>query len=298
VREIVIVSGKGGTGKTSLTAALAILSGRQVLVDCDVDAANLHLLLEPSVEETHEFTGGLRARVESELCDACGRCGELCRFDAVRLADKASIDALRCEGCGVCEWNCPREAISLHPAICGRWRRSTTRAGPMFHARLEPSQENSGRLVALLRREARRLAEESGAAQVLIDGPPGTGCPVISSLTGADYAVAVTEPTQSGRADLERLAAVADHFRIPVGVVVNKADINSGAAAAIEAWARETGRDILGRIGYHPAFVQAQLAGQTVLENGGRELREAIESVWRNLRNALDRRLSPFTVVQ
>ena len=290
MREIVVLSGKGGTGKTSLTAAFAALSDGQVLVDCDVDAANLHLVLEPSIKEAHSFMGGAKARVNLDLCDQCGVCADLCRFDAIRVSDTARVDFLSCEGCGVCEWNCPREAISVLPALCGYWYRSVTRFGPMLHARLEPAQENSGRLVALLRQEARRVADTSGACQVLIDGPPGTGCPVISSLTGADYAVMVTEPTQSGFADLQRTIALANYFGVPVGVIVNKADINPELAGAIETYALNTERDLLGRIGYHPEFTDAQLSGRTVLEDAGPDLLAALEGIWRRLRSALDLR--------
>lgn len=290
MREIVVLSGKGGTGKTSLTAAFAALSDGQVLVDCDVDAANLHLVLEPSIKESHGFMGGAKARVTTDLCDRCGACADLCRFDAISVSDTAEVDFLRCEGCGVCEWNCPREAISILPAVCGYWYRSETRFGPMLHARLEPAQENSGRLVALLRQEARRVADASGAIQVLIDGPPGAGCPVISSLTGADYVVMVTEPSRSGFGDLQRAIALADHFGVPAGVIVNKADINPELADEIEAYARRTQRDLLGRIGYHPEFTHAQLSGRTVLEHAGPDLRAALEGIWRRLRSALDLR--------
>lgn len=288
MREIVVLSGKGGTGKTSLTAAFAALSDGQVLVDCDVDAANLHVVLEPSIQESHGFIGGAKAGIDTDLCDRCGVCADLCRFDAISISDTVGVDPLRCEGCGVCEWNCPRGAISLLPALCGYWYRSETRFGPMLHARLEPAQENSGRLVALLRQQARQIADATGARQILVDGPPGTGCPAISSLTGVDYAIMVTEPTRSGFADLRRAVALADHFDVPVGVIVNKADINPEQAGEIETYARETRRDLLGRIGYRPEFTHAQLSGRTVLEDAGPDLRARLEGIWRRLQSALD----------
>lgn len=299
MKEIVVLSGKGGTGKTSLTAALAAFCPDQVLVDCDVDGANLYLLLNPFVEQTHEFFGGAKAQVDPALCDSCGVCAELCRFDGIRVTDSgASVNELHCESCGVCEWNCPKQAISLSPVLCGHWYSSTTSYGRMVHAKLEPGQENSGRLVATVRREARELAEDTIASRILIDGPPGTGCPVISALTGTDYAVIVTEPTPSAFADFRRVANVADHFGVPVGVIVNKADIHKETADAIEAAARSDGRDILGRIDYLPAFVQAQLAATTVLKTGGSALREMVEGIHRRLAEAIDLRFSPLAVLR
>lgn len=287
VTEIVVLSGKGGTGKTSLSAAFAQLMSNPVLVDCDVDAANLHLLLAPAIEQSHDFVGAAKAHIDGTLCDGCGLCAETCRFDAIRLNGQASIDNLHCEGCGVCARRCPAGAISLVPQLCGQWFPSRTRCGPLVHARLAPGQENSGKLVATLRRAAKAIAAGNGARWILVDGPPGTGCPVISSLTGAAYAVFVTEPTVSGFADLRRAAAVADHFQLPTGVVINKADINAAVADRVAEYAAATGRDLLGRIPYDPLFTRAQMAGTSVLDVAPAGLRKQLEDVWRAVECAL-----------
>lgn len=289
MKELVVLSGKGGTGKTSLSAVFASLMSRPVLVDCDVDAANLHLVLQPVIGERRQFTAGAKARIDTRVCTGCGRCVTLCRFDALSLNGAPMVNPLRCEGCGVCEWNCPAGAITLAPQLCGEWFVSATACGPMVHARLTPGQENSGRLVSTLRQAARRLAEETGAAWILADGPPGAGCPVISSLTGADYVVLVTEPTVSGFADLRRAAAVVDHFAIPSGVVMNKADLNPAVAESIRAYAASSSRDWLGSIGYDRAFTRAQIQGRSVLALAGAELRRDLEAVWRAVAAAAGR---------
>jgi MinD superfamily P-loop ATPase len=298
VKEIVVLSGKGGTGKTSLTAVFASLMSEVVLVDCDVDAANLHLLLDPLVEERHDFVAGAKARVDAAACDGCGLCAERCRFQAIRLDGAAAVDPLHCEGCGVCARACPVGAISLEPRMCGQWFLSRTRKGPMLHARLTPGQDNSGKLVSTLRRAARDLADRSAAAWILVDGPPGAGCPVISSLTGADYVVMVTEPTLSGYSDLRRAVAVADHFRVPTGIIINKADINPGVASRIEEYAAEAGHEILGRIDYDPAFTRAQRTGSSVLETAAAPLRRSLESVWRAVGRAVQKERSPLSVIR
>lgn len=298
MKEIVVLSGKGGTGKTSLTAVFASLMSRAVLVDCDVDAANLHLLLNPLVEERHDFVGGAKARVDTTACDGCGLCIEGCRFEAIRLNGIAAVDPLHCEGCGICARICPVGAVSLESRVCGQWFLSRTRNGPMFHARLAPGQDNSGKLVSTLRQSARTLANQNGAAWILVDGPPGAGCPVISSLTGADYVVMVTEPTLSGSSDLRRAVAVADHFRVPTGIIINKADINPEIASRIEEYAAATGRDVLGRICYDPAFTRAQLSGSSVLQAASADLRLSLESAWRAVERAVQKERSPFAVIQ
>jgi MinD superfamily P-loop ATPase len=298
VKEIVVLSGKGGTGKTSLTAVFASLMSKAVLVDCDVDAANLHLLLNPLVEERHDFAGGAKARVDTTACDGCGLCIEGCRFEAIRLNDIAAVDPLHCEGCGICARICPVGAISIESRVCGQWLLSRTRNGPMFHARLAPGQDNSGKLVSTLRQSARALANQIGADWILVDGPPGAGCPVISSLTGSDYVVMVTEPTLSGSSDLQRAIAVADHFRVPTGIIINKADINPEIAGRIEEYAAATGRDLLGRICYDPAFTRAQLSGYSVLQAASADLRLSLESAWRAVERAVQKDRSPFAVIQ
>jgi len=292
-----MLSGKGGTGKTSLTAVFASMMSKPVIVDCDVDAANLHLLLNPSIEERHGFVGAAKARVDAAICDGCGLCAGGCRFDALHLDGIAVVDPLHCEGCGVCARRCPLDAISLEAQICGEWFLSRTINGPMLHARLIPGQENSGMLVSKLRQSARALAQRDGASWILVDGPPGTGCPVISSLTGADYAVIVTEPTLSGFEDLQRVAAVADHFRIPTGIIVNKADINPDVARLIEEYAAASRRDLLGRIQYDPAFTTAQLLGSSVLRTATSDLRRRLEDVWHAVERAIQRKRSVLAVI-
>jgi MinD superfamily P-loop ATPase len=298
MKEIVVLSGKGGTGKTSLTAVFSALMSRSVLVDCDVDAANLHLLLHPEIEERHEFIAGAKAQVDTSACQGCDVCSEVCRFDAIRGGRPVRVDSLRCEGCGVCVRVCPTGAISLIAQTCGEWFRSRTGGGTLFHARLIPGQDNSGRLVATLRQAARTHAASIGADWILVDGPPGAGCPVISSLTGADYVVLVTEPTVSGFSDLERAAAVADHFRVPTGIIINKADINSEVTGRIEEYAVASRRDVLGRIAYDSAFTKAQRAGAVVLEAAPARLRESLENVWGAVKRSVRKGLSPLAVVR
>jgi len=296
VKEITVLSGKGGTGKTSLTAAFASMMKGLVLVDCDVDAANLHLLLNPTRQESHTFAGGLKAHIEQAVCNGCGLCRTACRFDAIQMNGVAAVRPTHCEGCGVCAAVCPVNAVTLAPHACGEWFVSNTELGTMVHARLHPGEENSGRLVSILRDSARVLAQSLGASWILADGPPGIGCPVISSLSGADYALLVTEPTLSGFADLKRVGAVAAHFRIPAGIIINKADINPAVATEIEEYAAETGRDVLGRVDYDPAFTRAQLAGVSVLASAGPALRRSLENAWLAIEQSIERQRSSFTV--
>lgn len=297
MKEIVVLSGKGGTGKTSITAALASLAGQVVLADCDVDAANLNLLLQPALVERHEFSGAPKAVVDPARCTACGLCQEACRFDAIRTGAAAEVDALRCEGCGVCLMCCPEAAITMEPTLCGHWSISSTALGPLVHARLLPGSENSGRLVSILRQAAQQLARRSGAAWLLCDGPPGTGCPAISTLTGAGYALLVTESTLSGFEDLKRVAALVAHFKIPAGVLINKADVNSLIAARIEEFSLAAGCDCLGRIPIDPAFNRAQIAGVAVLAAAGEELRRNLENVWRSVATCAQSERRPFNLI-
>ena len=223
VKELVVISGKGGTGKTSIVASFAALTEKVVLADCDVDAADLHLVLEPKVMRRESFSGGKRARIRTEHCIACGKCEALCQFDAIdfdgpsngKLDKTFRIDPIACEGCGVCAWFCAENAIEFAPAVNGEWYVSDTRHGPMVHAKLGIAEENSGKLVSTVRKEAGAIAQQRGLELVLIDGSPGIGCPVIASITGADLVLIVTEPTLSGLHDLGRVADVARHFEIP-----------------------------------------------------------------------------------
>ena len=271
MREIVVLSGKGGTGKTTVCAAFAALAHargqKTVLCDLDVDVPDMHILLNPQVQQREVFISGNTARLNAQTCTACGRCAELCRFDAVRLVDGVySIDELACEGCGVCHKLCPAGAVEFPERRCGVWYTSDTRFGPFVHAQLDPGQENSGRLVSLLKRQARDKAKAMGAELVLCDGSPGVGCPVISSLSGAALAVAVVEPTPSGRHDFGRVAELCAHFRIPVAVLINKADLNAEEAARIHAVAAEGGHHVVGELPFSPLVTQAMVRRQALTE--------------------------------
>ena len=266
MREIVIISGKGGTGKTSLTAAFAALAENIVLCDADVDAADLHLLMQPEVLQRTDFMGGSKAVINPDLCIRCGICIDLCRFGAI--TEPFQVDALRCEGCGVCVDFCPAAAIEFPVQRCGEWYSSDTRFGPMIHARLGIAEENSGKLVSLVRKEARQLAELRGADLIITDGPPGIGCPVIASIGGATALVIVVEPTVSGIHDMERVVQLAAHFKVPGMVCVNKFDLNLEMTEAIEQLAIKHNIAVLGRVAFDPAFTRSMVAGKTLFEYG------------------------------
>ena len=291
VKEMVVISGKGGTGKTSLVASFAALAKNAVLADCDVDAADLHLLAGPRVMRREPFAGGKRARIDANLCTDCGQCEELCRFDAIYLDGPGSmdfaatyqVDPMACEGCGVCAWFCPVQAIELKPVVNGEWFVSETRFGPMVHARLGAAAENSGKLVSLVRTTAKQIAEERQIDLVIIDGSPGIGCPVIASITGADLALVVTEPTPSGLHDMERVAELARHFGIPAALCVNKWDLNARMSSLIEAKARERGMTLAGRIRYDRTVTEAQVEGKAIVEYRQDGSAADIREVWKVL---------------
>ena len=266
MREIVIISGKGGTGKTSLTAAFAALAENSILCDADVDAADLHLLMQPEVRQRTDFMGGCKAVVNPDLCTGCGTCRDLCRFGAI--TELFLVDALGCEGCGVCVDFCPATAIDFPVQRCGEWYSSDTRFGPMIHARLGIAEENSGKLVSLVRKEARQLAELRGMDLIITDGPPGIGCPVIASIGGATALVIVVEPTVSGIHDMERVVQLAAHFKVPGMVCVNKFDLNLEMTEAIEQLARQHNVTVLGRVSFDSAFTRSMVAGKTLFEYG------------------------------
>jgi MinD superfamily P-loop ATPase len=283
IREIVILSGKGGTGKTSLTASFALLAGNAVVADCDVDAADLHLLLHPRPIRRERFFSGTEAMIRPEACFGCGRCRELCRFGAIREHDGVySVDPTFCEGCGVCVHLCPAEAIAFPERESGELMVSESRAGRMVHARLHAAAENSGKLVTAVRKEARIQAETIGKDLILVDGPPGIGCPVIASLTGSSLVLAVTEPTPSGEHDLLRLLELTRHFLIPTLVCVNKWDINPGMTGRIEALARKQGAEPMGRIRYDAGFSKAQVRGLSVIETDSPSA-DDIRSLWKTI---------------
>jgi MinD superfamily P-loop ATPase len=298
VKELVVLSGKGGTGKTSLVACLAALADRKVLADCDVDAADLHLVLAPRVLSREEFRGGKQARIVPDRCAACGECALYCRFDAVRFDGPATevvektyrVDPIACEGCGVCVHVCPALAIELAPVVSGEWYVSETRHGPLVHARLGPAGENSGKLVTIVRNRARAIAEERHLDLVIVDGAPGIGCPVIASVAGASMVLGVAEATLSGKHDLERLAGLAAHFKIPMLVCINKADLNAEVAAAVKGWCRSRGIPVVGSIPYDRRFTEAQVQGKSLVELGDGATARAVRTVWQETRTALESR--------
>jgi MinD superfamily P-loop ATPase len=265
MKEVVIVSGKGGTGKTSFVGSLASLLQDKVMADCDVDAANLNLLLNGKVKENYEFFAGRKASIDQDACTGCGRCREVCRFNAI--SKEYIIDTLSCEGCGACYFLCPAGAVSFDETLCGHYHIAETgKGGAIVFAELLPGGENSGKLVSMVRAKAREIAEKSGCDLILIDGPPGIGCPVISSLTGAHLALLVTEPTMTGVHDLERVLNLIRHFHIPAAVVVNKGDVNPACLEDIRSFCRAKQVDFLGSIPYEPAITEAQRQGKTVLD--------------------------------
>jgi len=295
MKELVVISGKGGTGKTSIVAAFAALSKNAVFADCDVDAADLHLVLEPDVKQTSDFSGGKQASIIAEKCTGCGKCKELCRFDAIDSDGPANdvvektftVDPVSCEGCKVCVEFCPADAIEFNDSINGQWFISDTRFGTMVHAKLGIAEENSGKLVFLIRKETKRIAEEQKKDLIIVDGSPGIGCPVIASITGADLVLIVTEPTLSGKHDLERVAELAAGFNIPVLVAINKYDLNSDMADQIEKDVLKHNIKVVGKIRYDKAFTKAQIMKTSVVEYTSGAVTEDVKALWRNVTYAL-----------
>lgn len=287
MKEIVVISGKGGTGKTSIIAAFASLAKDKVLCDADVDAADLHLIMDPELKERHDFESGHTAIINQEKCTECGLCRDLCRWNAI--SEDFFVDAIECEGCGVCWHFCPEGAIEFPQSICGEWYISETRFGPMAHARLGIAEENSGKLVTLIRQEGKKLAEARNFDLLLTDGPPGIGCPVIASLGGAAAVLIVSEPTVSGRHDMERVAELAAFFNVPAMVCVNKFDINPGEGEAIETFAKERNVSVIGRVPFDPAFTQAMVQGKTIVEFDGKsEGCKAVKGIWEKMAKGLE----------
>jgi len=298
MKQLVILSGKGGTGKTTVTAALAHLAAqdyRVVLADADVDAANLGLVLAPVAAETHDFTGGRIAVVDPAVCVACGRCTEVCRFDAVWAGGTYRVDPLACEGCAACVYECPTGAIAMQPQRAGQWFVAATRYGPLYHAHLFAGQENSGKLVTLVKQMARLRGFDDEADLLLVDGPPGIGCPVIAALSGADLALIVTEPTVSGAHDLERALRLTTHFNIPAAVLLNKADLSPVQAEAIAAYCVVNAIPLVGRLPYDPVVTEAMVRGEPVTMTPGPvadALREAWDAIKARITNNNRRQLS------
>lgn len=267
MKQMAVVSGKGGTGKTTIVASLASLtSGRAVLTDCDVDAPDLHLLLSPRVVEENPFYGIQKAFIDADRCTQCGSCQEACRFSAIA---GYRVDSDRCEGCGVCKLVCPAEAVQMRETLAGQAYISDCRFGPMVHAQLYPGEEASGKLVAMVREMARKTAAAHNLDLVLIDGSPGIGCPVIASLTGVDLALVVTEPTITGEHDLRRILDVTGHFGIDAAVCINKYDLHLDGSRRIESLCREREVLLAGRLPFHSSVVEAMVQGRTVVEIGG-----------------------------
>jgi MinD superfamily P-loop ATPase len=278
MKELVVISGKGGTGKTSIVASFASLAKNIVLADCDVDAADLYLVMGPKILQRQEFRAGYEAIINTDLCTKCGKCQELCRYEAI--TSEFTVDRISCEGCGVCAYFCPAKAIEMRECVSGEWFISETRYGPMVHARLGIAQENSGKLVTVVRNHARELAEQKGVRLILVDGPPGIGCPVISSLTGATLVLVVTEPTVSGLHDMERVLSLARFFNIPSIVCVNKYDLNLHMTEKIEAHCGQQQVRVVGKIPYDNAVTRAQLIGVSVVEYSGAPVAMEIQRMW------------------
>jgi MinD superfamily P-loop ATPase len=293
MKQLVILSGKGGTGKTTVAAAVAHLASQElsvVLADADVDAANLELVLEPTKLEEHEFWSGKRAFIDSESCTACGICETVCRFGAIRpptempFSEAYQVDALSCEGCASCFYQCPEDAIRMEEQRAGLWFRSDSRFGPLFHAHLFAGQENSGKLVTLVKQQGRLLASDTGAKLLVVDGPPGIGCPVISASAGADMALLVVEPTVSGVHDLDRILSTTEHFGVPALVAINKADLNRKRSDQVEAYCADRGVEVVGRIPYNTVVTEAMVHGKPVTAYADGPVSAALGQVWNRVK--------------
>jgi len=285
MKEIVVISGKGGTGKTSLTASFAVLGGTNLVVaDCDVDAADMHLLLAPDFANGEDFFSGQLAVIDQARCVGCGECAAVCRYDAIPVIDgRYVVDEIGCEGCGYCARICPEDAITNIEQNVGNWFRSRIRTGStMVHARLKIGADNSGKLVAKVKNEARAVAEQNGTDLVLVDGSPGVGCPVVSSLSGAALAVLVTEPTVSGLHDLKRVYELVKKFGIRAGCIINKADLHAEVLADLRRFLDEEGIARLAEIPYNEQFTAAITNGQTIVE-WDRELGRQVSDCWERI---------------
>jgi MinD superfamily P-loop ATPase len=287
MKEIVVLSGKGGTGKTSIVASFASLAQSKVLADCDVDAADLHLLLKPEVKEEKEFWSGQVAFIDEEKCTECGLCQELCHFEAIK---DFKVNSISCEGCGFCYQICPVDAIDMKDSMSGHSFISKTKYGYLCHARLGIAQENSGKLVALVRQNAKLMAERENLDYIITDGPPGIGCPVISSLSGANLALLVTEPTLSGIHDLERVIGVCRHFGVPVLVCINKYDLNEENTSRIESYCGSEGIEVAAKIPFDNVMTEAIVEGLPVVEYSDNGVTRQIKELWRILSGKLENR--------
>jgi MinD superfamily P-loop ATPase len=298
MKQLVILSGKGGTGKTSVAATFAHMAAegdqpvRAILADADVDASNLELVLSPRVLEAHDFMGGGVAVIDPDVCEGCDVCVEVCRFDAITRVGKGEgslwVDSIACDGCAACVYQCPAQAIHMEQQVAGQWFRSNSRYGPLFHAALRPAQENSGKLVTMVKQQARLLALDEGYDLVIVDGPPGIGCPVISAASGADLALIVAEPTAAGIHDLERVLQTTEHFNLPALVCINKADLYPVGTGSIEAFCHERGIEVVGRIPFDTTVTQAMVEGMPVTAYGNGPVVQELRRVWTHVLAALD----------
>jgi MinD superfamily P-loop ATPase len=287
MKQLTILSGKGGTGKTTLTASLAVLARNAVLADCDVDAPDLHMLLHPEVIKTQEFKGSKLAVIDKTKCDNCGFCREKCRFDAITEA--IEVDPVACEGCGVCAAICPADAITMSERVSGYAYISKTKYGFMAHALLSPGESNSGKLVTLVRQNARILSEKENSDLIIIDGPPGIGCPVIASVTGVDVGLVVTEPTMSGIHDLQRALQLIEHFSVTPLVCVNMYDINKDNTEKILRFCKENSIEVVGRIPFNPKVTEAMVNGKTIMEYAPESnVAKEIENIWKRCKDSFN----------
>lgn len=286
MKEIVVISGKGGTGKTSLTASFAELAGdTAIVVDCDVDAADMHLLLDPNFGKSEDFYSGYIAKINQDDCMQCGKCADVCRFDAIPIINnKYIVDPIACEGCGYCARICPTETIEMNDAYSGKWFISETKFGSqMVHARLGIGADNSGKLVTKVKNEAKEIAVKENKDFIIVDGSPGIGCPVVSSLAGADFVVLVTEPSVSGLHDLKRVYELLKTFRLQAGCIINKSDLNFKITSEIKTFLEEENIIHLANLPYDESFTKAMTNGKTIVDFDNGELKEKIESIWKNI---------------
>ncbi len=286
MKEIVVISGKGGTGKTSVTASFAVLGGQNVIVaDCDVDAADMHLLMKPDFEVSEEFFSGELAVIQQEDCIQCGECKNVCRFEAIDVINgKYIVNPLSCEGCGYCARVCPTDTIINVDLNVGHWYISNIRTGSkMVHAKLAIGADNSGKLVAQVKNKAKELAVQSGKEYIIVDGSPGVGCPVVSSLSGAAYVVLVTEPTVSGLHDLKRVYELVKKFNLKAGCIINKFDLNIDVTKEINLFLKEENIDKLVQLPYDKVFTEAMTEGLTVVEYKENNIKTELKNSWNKI---------------
>jgi MinD superfamily P-loop ATPase len=286
-KEIVVISGKGGTGKTTITASLADILPDKIIVDADVDAANLYILLKPGKIRDKDFTGKSRAQINRDVCTSCNLCRELCRFRAIEFIDSHyQVAPYSCEGCSLCKIACPVQAIEMKSQVVGKWFVSDTEFGNFVYARLTPGAENSGSLVTMVRFQAKLAAVKNEIKTILIDGPPGIGCPVTAAITGVDLAIIVTEPTYSGISDLQRVFDLTDHFKIKTGIVINRFDINPGNTKKVESFAKEKGIPVFARIP-HLQCIMEEISKSNLPSRKCKSLAQSIEKIYEQIKNVL-----------